>query len=109
MGKAAASQATVRVQVKFLGDLLAVTGRRSLQVELPVGSTVRDLLASLSQTYGEDFRARIFNGPEKLHHTMLIFAGGVDIKRCGGLSARLERGDDEVVVEVIMLPMFGGG
>ena len=63
------------------------------------------LLESLSQRYGNDFRARVFSGPTKLQHTMVIFVDGENINQHGGLAAPL--GDSEV--EVIMLPMFAGG
>ena len=93
------------VQVRFMGDLPAVTGQRNVLVSLPAGGTVGGLLESLSQRYGDDFRSRVFSGPTKLHHTMLIFVDGENIKQRGGLAAQLGASE----VEVIMLPMFGGG
>ena len=101
----AAVESSIAVRVRFMGDLPAVTGERNLLVSLPAGGTVAGLLESLSQRYGDDFRSRLFSGPTKLHHTMLIFVDGENIRQHGGLAAKL--GDSEV--EVIMLPMFGGG
>ena len=101
----AAVESSIAVRVRFMGDLPAVTGQRNVLVSLPAGGTVGGLLESLSQRYGDDFRSRIFSGPGKLHHTMLIFVDGENIKQHRGLAAKL--GDSEV--EVIMLPMFGGG
>jgi molybdopterin converting factor small subunit len=71
-----APQAKIKVQVKFMGDLPAVIGQRSLELEMPAGSTVRGLLASLSKTYGEAFTARVFATPAKLHHYILVFVDG---------------------------------
>ena len=96
---------TLAVRVTFMGELPSIIGQRSLQVALPQGATVGELLESLSKTYGDKFTCRVFCGAGKLHHTMLIFVDGEDIKQRGGLAAKL--GDSEV--EVIMLPMFGGG
>ena len=93
------------VRVVFMGELPSILGQRDLQVDLPEGATVGDLLGSLATTYGDGFNSRIFSGPGKLRHTMLIFVDGQDIKRCGGLAAKLGKRE----VEVIMLPMFGGG
>ena len=101
----AAVGSNLAVRVRFMGDLPAVTGQRNLLVSLPAGDTVGGLLESLSQRYGEDFRSRVFSGPTKLHHTMLIFVDGENIKQHGGLAAKLGASE----VEVIMLPMFGGG
>jgi len=96
---------TLAVQVKFMGDLPTVIGRRSLSLEMPAGSTVGDLLARLSQTYGEAFTARVFMSPTKLHHYILIFVDGEHIKKDAVLESRLGNGE----VDVVMLPMFGGG
>ncbi|MDP6358457.1 MAG: MoaD/ThiS family protein [Planctomycetota bacterium] len=100
-----AEEATLAVQVRFMGDLPAVVGRRKLQVDLPEGCTVSDLLASLSESYGEAFSSRVFDGPEQLQHTMLVFVDGENIAEQDGFATKLGNGD----VEVIMLPMFGGG
>jgi hypothetical protein len=100
-----AEGSTIDVPVRFMGDLPAIIGRRDLVVTLPEGSRVGDLLASLSASYGDDFTSRVFSGPAKLHHYMLVFVGGEDIKGLGGIAAGLCDGE----VEVIMLPMFDGG
>jgi molybdopterin converting factor small subunit len=100
-----ATNPTINARVKFMGDLPTVVGQRSLELTLPAGNTVRDLLGSLSQTYGEAFTVRVFSNPDKLHHYILVFVDGHDIKGHGGLDASLGSGE----VDVIMLPMFGGG
>ena len=98
-------RSTMDVRVRFMGDLPAVTGQRETMVTLHDGNTVGDLLACLSKRYGNAFASRVFSGPAKLHHTILIFVNGENIKGLGSLTAELA--DSEV--EVIMLPMFGGG
>lgn len=105
MNAIAGEASTPDIRVTFMGELPSIVGQRSLQVALPQGATVSQLLASLSKTYGDNFRCRVFCAPEKLHHTMLIFVDGENIKERGGLAATLGTGD----VEVIMLPMLGGG
>lgn len=100
-----AQGSTIDVPVRFMGDLPAVIGRRHVVVTLPEGSRVGDLLASLSASYGDDFTSRVFAAPAKLHHTMLVFVDGENIKGQGGIAADLCDGE----VEVIMLPMFDGG
>ena len=96
---------TMAVRVKFMGDMSSIIGERNLELALPQGATVADLLASLSKNYGEAFTNRVFIGPGKLFHTMLIFVDGEDIKERDGLATMLGSGE----VEVIMMPMFGGG
>ena len=98
-------ESTSGVRVTFMGELPSIVGERSLEVALPEGATVGELLESLSRTYGDKFTCRVFCAPAKLHHTMLIYVDGEDIKERGGLAAKLGTGE----VEVIMLPMLGGG
>lgn len=100
-----AQQSTREVSVRFMGDLPSILGKRDIQVTMPVDATVGDLLESLSGTLGDVFRNNVFSAPGKLRHTMLIFVGDENIKNSGGLGVKL----GENAVEVIMLPMFGGG
>ncbi len=88
-----------------MGDLPSILGKRKVQVSMPQDATVADLLESLSEMFGETFKGHVFSAPGKLRHTMLIFVGEDNIQNCGGLAVKL--GDKDV--EVIMLPMFGGG
>ncbi len=95
----------IDIQVRFMGDLPSVVGRRDMTVSLPSDNTIGDLLASLSRSFGTAFSHRVFAGPDKLEHTVLVFVNGENINGQGGFAARLGAGN----VEVIMLPMFGGG
>ncbi len=96
---------TIDVQVRFMGDLPSVVGCRDLTVTLPRDNTVGDLLASLSESFGTAFTDRVFSAPDKLQHTVVIFVDGRNIDGHGGFATRLGEGR----VEVVMLPIFGGG
>ena len=93
------------IQVRFMGDLPSIVGCRDMTVNLSPDNNVGDLLASLSESFGPAFTQRVFSGPNKLEHTVVIFVNGKNIDRHGGFAVRLGDGD----VEVVMLPMFGGG
>ncbi len=96
---------TLIVKVKFLGDLRAIVGKQETTTELPQGSTVKDLLISLSNSYGEAFRSRVLNPTGNLEHYVLVFLNGKNIKELEGLKTILGEGE----VELMMLPMFEGG
>ena len=100
-----AGKSELEIHIKFMGDLPAVMGSRSLKLRMPAESTVRSLFASLSRTYGEAFTARVFVNPTKLHHYILVFVDGEHLTARDALDASLGHGE----VEVVMLPMFGGG
>lgn len=101
----AVPQEGTEVRVKFMGELPAVVGGRSVVLSLPPGSTVQDLLAQLSATYGETFTARVFSSSGKLHHYIIVFVDGAKVDMPAGLQRTLGRGE----VDVVMLPMFAGG
>ena len=98
---------TVRVRVRFMGDLRAVVESRDLSMSLPQGSSVGDLLGALAGRYGDPFAKWIFTESGELHHYILIFVNGENIQDTGGVSTGLAGQEDQV--EVIMLPMFEGG
>ncbi len=88
-----------------MGDLPAVVGTRILKLSLPEACTVSGLLAHLSDTYGEAFTSRVFSGAGKLHHYIIVFVDGVKVQGPAGFEQTLGNGE----VDVVMLPMFGGG
>lgn len=105
MAQTAPKPASLDVRIRFMGDLPAVVGQRTMELTLAGGHTVDDLFAALAERYGEAFTARVFSAPGKLHHYMLVFVDGEDIRDGEGFATPLGHGE----VEVIMLPMFGGG
>lgn len=88
-----------------MGDLRALLGRRDQTLNLPEGSTVGDLVRLLCQSYGEPFISRVLSKAGTIEHYILIFLNGQNIKEVGGLAAKLDGSD----VEIVMLPMFEGG
>ena len=97
----------IDVRVRFMGDLRAVVESRDLEMSLPQGSSVGDLLSSLAERFGDPFAKWVFTGSGDLHHYILIFVNGENIQDIGGLSVKL--GEQGGKVEIIMLPMFEGG
>jgi len=105
MKTVATEQPAIEVRVSFMGELPSLIRERRVKISLPRSGSVGDLLELLCRKYGEAFACRVFVEPGVLRHTMLVFVDGENIKERGSLAAEL--GDGEV--EVIMLPMFGGG
>lgn len=104
------TQATTQVNVHLAGDLRGLIGERTLALELPNGSTVRDVFTSLSSRYGEPFSVRVFTNAGALEHTIAVFVDGRNIQRQGGLDTAL-RPDEPAAsdVEIFMLPIIEGG
>src|SRR3990167_3279931 len=98
----AAQASEISVKVRFMGDLRAIVKKRDLEMTLPTGSTVGDLLTFLCDSFGDPFTSWVFSQPGKLHHYILIFLNGRNVKDVGGLGAR--PGDHGGAV--LILPLF---
>ncbi len=97
----------IGVRVRFMGDLRAVIESAEIKLSLPSGTPVGDLLKSLAEKYGDPFAKWLFTNAGDLHHSIVVFLNGENIRDIGGLSTQLGRQGDQV--EIIMLPMFEGG
>ncbi len=78
-----------------------LSSERELYVE---ASSVRELLNRLSERFGDAFRQRVFNADGNLKSFVVLYLNGKNIEFAGGLDAKLEDGD-----EVLILPAIGGG
>jgi MoaD family protein len=86
--------------VSFLGAIRTITGVRQQPVSDP---TVRRMMESLMDRYGEPWRERIFDG-RGLSPDVVVMVNGLNIQEIKGLSTPLSAGD-----RVDIFPMFEGG
>jgi molybdopterin converting factor small subunit len=95
----------VTVKVRTIGLLRSLFGRAELDVVLPEGGTVADLLASLAGTFGEQV-APHFVEPKITggHPPLRVMVNGRDITVLGGRQAVLKDGD-----EILVLTPIAGG
>jgi molybdopterin synthase sulfur carrier subunit len=78
-----------------------IIGER-IEVELPSGSSIRDILDMLCEKY--KLRSRIFTENGKLQSSVNILLNGRDIRYMKGLSTELRDGD-----EIAIFPPVAGG
>lgn len=95
----------VSIKVNFLGEIRSLLKRRDLETSLAEGSTVRDLLAELSEKLGAAFARQVFVTEGAVYPHVSIFVNGTDIKNLQGLETSLTGGE----VDVLILPTYGGG
>ena len=94
-----------KITLHTILDLKEVVGQRLTEIELPEGSTVEDLLAYMSETWGDQLSGRLFDpdGGGVLHYVR-IMVNGQTIQFLEGLETLLAEGD-----EVLILPPVSGG
>jgi sulfur-carrier protein len=98
-------EALIKIKVGSILNLKEILGQRQLDLFIPRGSTMRELIASMVDTFGERLSSSIY-GPdsqEVLPHIRMM-VNGRDIGFLGGMETQLQEGD-----EVLILPMVAGG
>lgn len=89
----------VKVTVVLLDEeVRKEVGAKEVSLEVPEGSTVRDLLEKIAQKYGK----KIIES--SLRAGALILLNGQNIELLGGLDARLSSGD-----RIAVIPPLDGG
>ena len=82
----------IRVTCVFIQEFYEEMGRFELPVELPEGSTVRDLIDYIDRHVKPGFRARVLEG-DRVRWPVEIAVNGRRIDFLEGLDTRLRDGD----------------
>jgi molybdopterin synthase sulfur carrier subunit len=96
----------LKVKVEFLGHVRNVIGsNREEEVEISEGSSIADLLAMLSEKYGEPFKKAVYEkSGADVKSNYIITVNGYLLNQLNGVETKLKNGD-----QVILLPIVSGG
>jgi molybdopterin converting factor small subunit len=100
------SRMGVPVTVRLFGILAVLTHERLVELTLPEGSTVGDVLSELGKRFGADFLARILRMPEELHSYCSLFVNG---KQLDDLNTEVPADGAAAEVSVILFMASEGG
>ncbi len=92
----------MKINVRAFANFREILGR-NLSVDLKEGSTVADLLESLSRSH-QQLRPAIFDESGQVREYVIIMKNRKDVSALQGLKTALEEGD-----EVAILPPVAGG
>jgi sulfur-carrier protein len=91
--------------VKFIGALRHITGKSSLNIDCPVGFTIKDLIQILNQKTPPLKASLIEEQPDGTIKTnALILVNDREISVLSGIETKLSDGD-----EIVFIPVVHGG
>ena len=95
----------MKIKVKFLPRLRMIIGLKEVDIEIPEGSTVMDLLEKLRSVYGDSFKEYIYD--EKTGEPSNYFQYLVDGKNICSLD-KLDTKLNEGEIFSMVIPTVGG-
>ncbi len=95
----------ISVKVQTILDLKRILGKREVELLVPEGSTVEDLIQNMTIRWGEALSSRLFEpGTHRLFSHIQIMVNGRAMGFLNGMDTALHDGD-----EVLLLPPAAGG
>ena len=96
----------VSVKVWLYGSLANVVEQRPLELPLPQGFSVSDVMAELGQRYGEEFREHVFDTDGRKTRLCRVFVDGMP---ADDVDVPVHTGSTQAEVEMILLTAIEGG
>ncbi len=96
----------VVVKVWPYGTLASVLAERPLELQLPEGFSVRDVLAELGRRYGSEFSDLVIGGDGRKFRHCRVFVDGLP---ADDVETPVHVGSSPALVEIILLTAIEGG
>jgi molybdopterin synthase sulfur carrier subunit len=95
----------IRVKIYTILALKEIVGQRELEISISEGSTVKNLISWMVETWGDRLSSHLFQpGSDRLLPHIRLMVNGRDIAFLNGMETLLQEGD-----EFLMLPLVTGG
>jgi molybdopterin synthase sulfur carrier subunit len=95
----------IQVKVHTILNLKKILGRGDIDLTMKKGSTVKDALITMVETYGEALSVQLFDSEGGLFPYIRLMVNGRDIAFLDKkMETALQEGD-----EILILPPVGGG
>jgi len=95
----------VKVKVEYLGFIRNMLSKRTEELELHEGTSLKELLSKLSERYGSDFKKQVYEPDQKdVKYGFVVTVNGVLMDQLRGVETQLKNGDN-----VILLSLMSGG
>jgi len=90
--------------VKFFTALREIVGKKEEEFEFSKGTTIRELLKHLSESYGQAFKEYIYSERGRVKSHLEFLVNGKSITTMKGFETKLDDGD-----KIAIIPPIGGG
>jgi molybdopterin synthase sulfur carrier subunit len=95
----------IQVKVHTILNLKKILGRGDIDLNLKKGSTVKDVLSTMVEIYGESLNTQLFDSGGNLFPYIRLMVNGRDIAFLEKkMETALQEGD-----EILIFPPVGGG
>lgn len=96
----------IKVKVHTILGIKKIIGKGEIEIPVPKGSSVKEVVAELAGTWGEALKKSLLesDNPVTIHPYIRLMVNGRDIAFLGGMDTVLEDGD-----EILILPPVAGG
>ena len=95
----------ISVKVHTILDLKRIIGKREVDISVPEGCTVRELIDEMVNTWGQELTSHLFNrNSGSLLPYIHLMVNSQDIIFLNGMETVLSDGDEIMIVP----PVFGG-
>ncbi len=98
-------ESSIAVTVILMGELKRWAGKRTLDLELPEGSTLQTLAHRLESACGQVFAQKVLTKKGAFQPHVAVFINGAHIAELAGARTILE-GEK---IELMLLPSYEGG
>ena len=97
---------SIKVRVRTILDIKKIIGMGEIEIPVPKGSSVKEVIVVLVDTWGEGLKSRLLqsDNPVTPHPYIRLMVNGRDIAILMGMDTVLEDGD-----EILILPPVAGG
>ncbi|MFB0543721.1 MAG: ubiquitin-like small modifier protein 1 [Candidatus Bathyarchaeia archaeon] len=94
----------MRINVKFFALLRDIVGSWNVELSIPEGTTVGEILEGLAKRYGGRFREYVYDEKGGIRGHLIFLINGESINALKRFETVLREGDS-----LVILPPVGGG